>query len=419
MKNQRRNGKARKWLSLFIAAAILTCPIAASASTMEEMEQRRNELQAENDQLQAQMDALRNDEASAQEYQQALSDKIDNLEVRIDTARANIETLNTSIAALEVKLEQYRKDNETVIAMFKERVKVLYTAGSFSTMEVLLDSSSFSDFSMRSELLQAVNKHDKELVAKLQKYMDDTKTEREELQAEEAALAEIKKGLEADQSELQGLEEENAQLISELQVQQSEKAETIAANEEEDATLNANIQALIEERNRQEQLAREEEERRRQELEASGGSTGSGGGSITVTPTNPGMSSGFSPMWPLPGYGTEWITGHFGDMYSNGPHNGLDIGVPYGTPIVAAQAGQVLSAEYHYSWGNNVLVWHNDSYSTRYAHMSSMAVSPGQYVEQGQVIGYVGSTGNSTGNHLHFEVYLGGTRVNPDPYLFG
>ena len=92
-------------------------------------------------------------------------------------------------------------------------------------------------------------------------------------------------------------------------------------------------------------------------------------------------------------------------MYSGTPHKGLDIGVPYGTPIYASESGQVLSAEYHWSWGHNVLIWHNGTYSTRYAHCSSLAVSAGQYVEKGQVIGYVGSTGPSSGPHLHIDVY--------------
>ena len=153
-----------------------------------------------------------------------------------------------------------------------------------------------------------------------------------------------------------------------------------------------------------------------------GGSDGGEGatqpsGGTGVEPVTPGLQSGFSPIWPLPGVGVGSITGHFGDMYFNGPHNGLDIGAGYGTPIVAAQAGEVISAQYHWSWGNNVLIWHNETFSTRYAHMSSIAVSAGQYVEQGQIIGYVGSTGESFGNHLHFEVYYGGSRVDPDPYL--
>ena len=166
------------------------------------------------------------------------------------------------------------------------------------------------------------------------------------------------------------------------------------------------LQALIEQRN-------EEERKRREEAEKN---TANGGGG-DVPPVTPGMSDSFQPIWPLPGISYGNITGHFGDMYDNGPHNGLDIGADYGTPIVAAQAGQVISAEYHWSWGNNVLIWHNQDYSTRYAHCSSLAVTPGQYVEQGQTIGYVGNTGYSFGYHLHFEVYYGGSRVNPDPYL--
>ena len=147
---------------------------------------------------------------------------------------------------------------------------------------------------------------------------------------------------------------------------------------------------------------------------AQGGSVSPNPGGRTVN-----LRGDFAPMWPLPGVGYGSITGNYGDMYFNGPHNGMDIGAGYGTPIVAAQSGQVLSAEYHWSWGNNVLIWHNSSFSTRYAHCSSLAVYPGQYVEAGQTIGYVGSTGQSFGNHLHFEVYANGVRTDPRYYLAG
>ncbi|MFI3325647.1 MAG: peptidoglycan DD-metalloendopeptidase family protein [Clostridia bacterium] len=119
----------------------------------------------------------------------------------------------------------------------------------------------------------------------------------------------------------------------------------------------------------------------------------------------------FNPIWPVPGFGLGWVTCVFG----NG-HFGYDIAAYQGTEIVAVQSGTVVSSEYHNSWGNNVLIYHNEEYSTRYAHMYEMYVSVGDYVEQGQVIGVVGSTGNSTGNHLHYEVYYNGERV--DPYVF-
>lgn len=119
----------------------------------------------------------------------------------------------------------------------------------------------------------------------------------------------------------------------------------------------------------------------------------------------------FTPIWPVPGFGENWVTNVFG----NG-HNGFDIAAYQGTDIVAVQSGMVISADYHWSWGNNVLIYHNEEYTTRYAHMYEIYVEDGDYVTQGQVIGTVGSTGNSTGNHLHYEVYYDGTRV--DPYQF-
>ena len=107
--------------------------------------------------------------------------------------------------------------------------------------------------------------------------------------------------------------------------------------------------------------------------------------------------------------------------YGENGHNGMDIAGPSGTPIVAAEAGEVLIANNYDSWGDSwgyyVLLYHNGTYTTRYAHLSSLAVSDGQQVAKGQVVGYEGTTGNSTGPHLHFEVYRNGTRTDPYPYI--
>lgn len=122
--------------------------------------------------------------------------------------------------------------------------------------------------------------------------------------------------------------------------------------------------------------------------------------------------SSFTPIWPVPGFGENWVTNVFGDG-----HMGYDIAAYQGTDIIAVQNGTVLSTDYHWSWGNNVLIYHNEEYTTRYAHMYEIYVEVGDYVKQGEVIGTVGSTGNSTGNHLHFEVYYNGTRVDPYQYF--
>ena len=403
-------------------AVLLMLPVRTLATTIDEVQNRQEELKQENEDLQAKIDALKEDEEAALAYQEELTGKIDENEQKIDQARATIEEMNGKIKELEARISLSEEKYQGTIDAFKERLKALYVSGgsSLGALEILLDSESLSEFFTRQELVEVMAQRDQSMLDQLDAYMEETQGDREELVAAQQEVADSQKAIEAAQDELEVLYEENDLLVASLEGQQAQAQEQIAANEAEDAELQAQLEALIAERNRQ------EEEKRQQALQnqqaQNGGSDGGEGatqpsGGTGVEPVTPGLQSGFSPIWPLPGVGVGSITGHFGDMYFNGPHNGLDIGAGYGTPIVAAQAGEVISAQYHWSWGNNVLIWHNETFSTRYAHMSSIAVSAGQYVEQGQIIGYVGSTGESFGNHLHFEVYYGGSRVDPDPYL--
>lgn len=141
----------------------------------------------------------------------------------------------------------------------------------------------------------------------------------------------------------------------------------------------------------------------------------------TISGTYPGSLNSRGLCAPLePGW-EQNITQHFGGMYSGSPHKGMDIGMPEGTPVYAAADGKVTVANasdsWGYSWGYYVKINHAEGVDTLYAHLSSVAVSYGQYVHQGDVIGYVGSTGNSSGNHLHFELYLENNRVDPYPYI--
>ena len=403
-------------------AVLLMLPVRTLATTIDEVQNRQEELKQENEDLQAKIDALKEDEEAALAYQEELTGKIGENEQKIDEARNTIQEMNGKIQELQARLDLSEEKYQGTIDAFKERLKALYVSGgsSLGTLEILLDSESLSEFFTRQELVEVMAQRDQSMLDQLDAYMEETQGDREELVAAQQEVADSKKAIEAAQEELETLYEENDLLVASLEGQQADAQEQIAANEAEDAELQAQLEALIAERNRQ------EEEKRQQALQnqqaQNGGSDGGEGatqpsGGTGVEPVTPGLQSGFSPIWPLPGVGVGSITGHFGDMYFNGPHNGLDIGASYGTPIVAAQAGEVISAQYHWSWGNNVLIWHNETFSTRYAHMSSIAVSAGQYVEQGQIIGYVGSTGESFGNHLHFEVYYGGSRVDPDPYL--
>ncbi len=393
--------KGRKWFRLLSAVLVLCLllPGQAMAETIDEVKERQEALRQENESLVAKLETLKDDEAKALEYQKTLEEKISVLERKIDTARESIQVMDREIGVLEKKLEASRKEHQATIDLFAQRINTLYKSGTISTLEILLNSSSFTDFTMKAELLSCVTKHDQQLLTKIEEYLEKTKEDRERLQEMRAEETTIKKELESAQGELKVLYAENEELISRLEADQAQARNAISANEEEDAELEEQIQEMIRQKNEE--------------------AASNGNGGMLVNPDTPGMHEGFTPRWPLPGVGYDHVIGHFGDIYDfdDGPHMGLDIWADYGEPIVATQAGQVIAADYHYSWGNNVLIWHNSTFATRYAHCSSLAVSVGEYVEQGQIIGYVGSTGFSTGNHLHYEVYYDGVRVDPDPYL--
>ena len=413
---RKRNRLAKRLLALGLVLCLgAFTPCAALADTVAEAEQDKQQLEQEREDLENQLSDLQQQEAEKQGEQEDLASQIQTLQEQIDSAREEINELNENINELTMKLDKSEEEMAGTIAAFKERVVALYKAGHIGTLQILLESNSFSDFSLRTELLDVMSKHDQELVDKLEQYMEDTQGERDQVEADKERVAELKKGLESDQEELDLLYQENAAAIQEIQGAQGATENALEANAQELAENEERIAALIEAQRKAEEEARQQALQQQQQQSGSpSGSGGSTSGSVSY-PTGGGGVAGFDPIWPLPGvtYISAGYNGYPG-------HKGLDIAGPYGTPIVAACDGTVIEANNYdswgYSWGYYVLIYHNDTYTTRYAHMSSVAVSAGQYVTAGTVIGYEGATGNVTGPHLHFEVYQNGTRV--DPMLF-
>ncbi len=412
----RRSLRRRAAAGLLALTMALLSPGSVMARTTQEVEAEQAQLEQEHQELQAELERLREDESQKQEYQETLQAQIDVLVTQINAARNDIEVLNGSIQVLDMKLNASAEEASDTIEKFKERVEAIYRAGSVSTLEILLKSDSFSDFSLRTEMLANMSRRDKELLDKIEAYIEETREEREEREKQKAMVAELKKSLEVKQKEVDELYAENAQAIAELQEAQGATQGAIAENESRAEDLTAELQALVEEQKR-----KEEEERKRQEEAAAANrpnsSLGAGGqGDVTYAPGGTGGVEGFHPCWPLPG--VTYISDEFGGARG---HGGMDIAGPVMTEIVAAESGTVIRAwtqdEWGMGWGYHVYIYHNDTYSTLYAHMNQVAVSTGQYVTQGQVIGYEGSTGDSTGPHLHFEVWENGTRVNPRNYL--
>lgn len=404
--------------SLLTFLLVCITPLSVSAETLEEIQAQQEQLQTENQELQSKLDNLRENEAQKQAYQDTLQQKIDVVQEQILTTRQNIEDLNASIQELIMKLDKSQEAVQDTIDQFKERLVALYTAGNVSTLEILLDSESLSDFTTRMTLLDNMTAHDQAIIDTLEAYIESTQADRDQVEAEKEQVAQLQVTLEDKQDELDALYEENRAALGEIQGQMYATENQMEINEEELAAGEAKIQAAIEAQKKAEEEAKKKaQEAAQQQAQQSGNSPSQGGSPIANPPSDgSGGGSGFHCIWPLPGVSLIYspFNGYPG-------HKGMDIAGPWGTPVVAAADGQVIEANNYdswgYSWGYYVLIYHNGTYSTRYAHLSSVAVSKGQYVTAGTVIGYEGDTGNVTGPHLHFEVYENGTRVDPARFL--
>ena len=405
---ERKVRKCRKILAALLAGCVLAWGIPASADSLSELEgqqdalrQQQEELEEKSQQLNEELERLKNDEAQQQEYynsleeqSQVVMDQIDNANERLDQLDGEISTLQEDLAGSQAELDA---DFETL----KERIRALYKLGQAGTLEIILNSESLPDLAQKTEILSAVTRHDTQLMDKL------------------------KKTLEQKQAELTQLQEESQRVLEELGQSQEDVNQQIADADQQKEELIQQLSELQKQwlAEKEAQEAAESEPEPEPDSSSSNSGTSSGSGDSGESSSGGGSSSGPSYssgyVWPVPGFtkvGDGWYEG-------GRDHKGIDIigaGI-YGQPIVAAQSGQVITAytadEWGYGWGYHVMIGHDDGYATQYAHMSRVAVSTGDYVEQGQIIGYVGNTGDSYGAHLHFELWENGERINPEIVL--
>lgn len=438
-----KSGRKKLVTYLIAASLCLTAafgnPGMVTASSLSELEARQQQVQSQLDAVNEKIDDLQGQIDEQQAYQDALSEQISlyqdqialldeqisSLEADIDDKQQQVEQLQKEIDRLDSEIADKQVEIDDTYQLFKQRMVALYEAGETSSLAMLLSSSSFGDFVTNIQLMQAVSESDEQLVDKLKSQLE----EQQQLQSEqqqakddtEAALEQIQ--LDEQELLIQRQEQENARGELETAYSQSETAqqdlEALKAEYEndrdakiaEDQQVEAEIQQIYAQLAAQQQAAEEAQQANNNDgSSSSDGSDSSSSSTVTVD------TGDLSFRWPLPGYST--ITSGFGSRWGSN-HTGIDIsgGGVYGSPIVAAEAGTVVVAATHWSYGNYVIVDHGGGYTTLYAHMSSIGCSVGDYVTKGQTIGYVGSTGESTGPHLHFEVRINGTAQNPQNYV--
>ena len=376
---------------------LLLLPGQAWAVSQEEIDELRKERLAiaeEHEEKQAKVDELEEQKASVVEKKKAMDERNEFARKEIESIEREISLYDQIIAEEAIKVEQAKAAEEKQLERYRTRVRAMEEYGEMSYLSLILQVSSLSELLTAMDDAGDIMKSDRELYDDYMAARENTEAVKAEYESYKADLEEEEDVLQARKAELEKDIEEAAQLIRELE-------EDI---DKRNAELHELLLAEIEVAERIDQLVAEQE----QERQAAAYQGGGGGGSVT--------GSG-SWAWPCPG--CSYITSRFGNRFH--PifgewryHSGLDIGAGYGSAVVASDGGTVIMADVNGGYGNCVMINHGNGYYTLYGHLSGYAVSQGDAVGQGQVIGYVGDTGWATGPHLHFEIRSGSTKLDPE-----
>lgn len=352
-------------------------------------------LQAQQDSIQQQIDDTEQSIENAESERDKLVEEVQLADLEVAKANEELTSINNQLAEVEAELEEAEEELEVATEnrdlqyeSLKERISFMYEYGSLGYVEVLFESNDISDFFKRTEYINSIIDHDKHILDELEEVQNQIDQTVQEI--------EIKK------KDIESLQAQQKAKTQELQAKQDSKQKALDA-------VNADIEAqqdllfsLDEENEKVEELIKEAQQE----------NASNGGSNFTY--------DGGQLGWPAPDYtriSSDYeqrinpVTGE--DKW----HAGIDLATPYGSRVCAAEDGEVIYASWMSGYGNTVIIDHGDGLSTLYGHNSSLKVSVGDVVERGDVIAAAGSTGNSTGNHCHFEVRINGQHTDPKPYL--
>lgn len=369
------------FLITFIASVF---PVGAT-SLNSQLTKAQNERKAAEKELQA----VQSQRKSVQDDKAKIDGEINALSGDINILLAQISETNQQLAIKERELIKAEEDCEKQFESFKTRARIMYENGPSTYIEIFFSSGSFSEFFSNIQVIKSLIEYDN-------KVLEERKVVREQIAIQKAEVEALKREQETRKQTL-------SEKRSTLQAKQQTQSALISQLESQEATIKKQIQNQIAEENRIQNLIA-------QAMKNQSSTTVS-----TLTASGTG-----SMQWPCPS--TKYITSYFGVREHpvqgvNKQHNGLDIGAQYGADILAADSGTILFSGNSSSYGKYIVISHGSGITTLYAHCSQLLVSAGSTVKKGQVIAKVGSTGVSTGPHLHFEVSVNGKRVDPLGYV--
>lgn len=372
---------------LLLTTASVNANITQTQEEIDSLREQASQIDEARKNLNTQLTSIASDKSKAMEQKSLLEEGIALILEQISVTEKQINLLDVEILQKTAEVHEAEREETTLYRLFCERVRTLEEEGEVSYWSILFSAASFSDLLDRIAMIDEIMDYDDMVMDSLVALRESIESERERLQ-----------GLLDEQTEVKVLQEESHK---DLEVQEAQVVKIIA----EITAQEDQITALRNELDNASSAISTEIKKKEQEILSYWLSQG-GTGDVS--------STGF--LWPLPAYSSlsSLYGGRIHPIYGTADnHSGIDIPAPSGTPILAAKDGIVSTSVSHVAYGNYVVVTHGEGASTLYAHMVRLGLPEGTIVKQGDVVGYVGTTGWSTGNHLHYEVRLNNALVDP------
>ena len=392
----------KRLLSVLLAAALMlpvlstAVPVEASAVSQEELDQLKTERDAlvrQRQEQQAVVNELKNQQASVLAVKQALDERNMYTQWQIQLTQQEIELYDGMIADKSIEVDEAKTLEAQQLDKYRTRVRAMEENGNASYVEYLLNASTLAEFLTAVDDIGEIMQSDRALEDAYIEARENTEAVVAEYEEYKADIVEKQDELRTEQAELQSELDEATALITDITANLADNAAVLEQFEAAEREAETNVANMV--------IALE----KKRQAEAAAAVVGTG-----------------AFIWPVPS--CTYLTSRFGlrvhPIYgTTKSHTGVDIGAESGATIVAADGGTVVLAGVNSGYGNCVMIDHGNGYKTLYGHMSSIAVTNGQTVSQGDTVGYVGSTGVSTGPHCHYEVWKDGARIDPEQFYTG
>lgn len=360
------------------------------------------------DEAQQKANALEQQKSTAEAEKNSLNTQLNTIIGEMEDAQTKLADKQTEIEKAEEALVQAKVEENTQYQSMKKRIKYMYENGNSQVIELLMESENVGEFLNKAEYISQISEYDRDMLDEFQAVVKEVEAEEAALQVEYEELEVLRDDLLVKQANVESLLSEKNIQISDLEKQIGDNAALL-----QELIAQAEAERLKQEQAAAAAAAAAAQQAAQQEAQNSGNS---GGGSSYVPPTTDNVVSGNGQFTnPCP---SGYVSSTFGYRdFDSSFHKGLDLAAPEGTPTYAAADGVVLIAGWSDSAGNWIVIDHGNGFVGKYMHHSALAVSAGQTVSKGQQIGYVGNTGNSFGAHLHFQLELNGSAVDPQAYF--